>query len=70
MGNVNGIAVGKDVKLKPGIAQMLDPLDFVMSVVDKPLIKQGRLLKTSGHHVGLQNALLETGEARILSAPR
>ena len=49
---------------------MLDPLDFVMSVVDKPLIKQGRLLKTSGHHVGLQNALLETGEARILSAPR
>lgn len=49
---------------------MLDPLDLVMPVVDKPLVKQGRLLKASGHHVGLQNALLEAGEARILSAPR
>ncbi len=49
---------------------MLNPLDLVVSVVDETLIKEGELLKSPNHHIGLENTLLETLQSGVLSALR
>ena len=47
---------------------MLNPLDLVMPIVDKPLIKERELAPSSHHHIGFKDSLLKASQASILDS--
>ena len=61
MRNIDRESITKNSKAVTGIAQMLDPTNFVFSVVDKSLIKPGHKAGSFHHHIRL---LLVAFEAR------
>lgn len=70
MRNVHRVTVGENIEFKSRVPQMLNPLDLVVSVVDKTLIKEGELLESPHHHIGFKNTLLETLKSCVLNALR
>lgn len=70
MRNIHRVTVGENIEFKSRVPQMLNPLDLVVSIVDKTLIKEGELFKSSHHHIGFKNTLLETLQSGVLSALR
>lgn len=70
MRNIHRVTVGENVEFKSRVPQMLNPLDLVVSVVDKTLIKEGELLESPHHHIGFKNALFETLQSCVLSSLR
>lgn len=70
MRNIHRITVGENVELKSRVPQVFNPLDLVVPIVDKTLIKKGELHESSHHHIGFKNTLLETLESCVLSALR
>lgn len=70
MRNIHRVTVGENIEFKSRVPQMLNPLDLVVSVVDKTLIKEGELLESPHHHIGFKNALFETLQSCVLSSLR
>ena len=70
MRNVHRVTVGENIEFKSRVPQMLNPLDLVVSIIDETLIKEGKLLESSHHHIGFKNTLLETLKSCVLSALR
>ena len=66
MGHVHSIALRENAELVAQVAQMLDPLHLVETVVDEAFVEARQVLRALHHHVGLEEALLEAGHARVL----
>lgn len=60
MRNIHSKAIIQDIKLVTEIPQILNPLHFIESIIDKKLIKKRDSLGPFNHHIRLQKSFFKT----------